>query len=179
MKYLLTVAMFIATMNSFAQNVALKTKSFSVKFVIKNAGIKVNGYFKTGNADIVLNETNIAASSFVGSVQTNSINTGISLRDKHLMEKSEYFQPVTYPKIVMKSGTVSKDKNNVISVSWTLTMKNISKTFTSPISIVKNTDGTYAMTSTFRINRLDFDIGGKSILMADNVDIIVSAVASK
>jgi polyisoprenoid-binding protein YceI len=162
----------------FSQSVALKTKSFAVKFGLKNAGLGVNGYFKTGSAVINYNEKKLEASTFSGSVVVNSLNTGIGLRDKHLMEKDEFFQPINFPEIKMVSTKVVSE-NGKLEITWNLTMKGITKSITAPASYIVNKDGTIGFASTFKINRRDWNVGKKAMLMGDTITIDINVLASK
>jgi polyisoprenoid-binding protein YceI len=178
MKQFLLASCMLWNCIAFSQSVALKTKTFAVKFALKNAGLNVNGYFKTGSAIINYNDKKPEASSFSGTVVVNSLNTGISLRDKHLMEKEEFFQPANFPEIKMVSTKVVSEDGK-LNITWNLTMKGITKSITTPATYVLNKDGTIAFASTFKINRRDWNVGKKAMLMGDNITIDINVLAIK
>jgi polyisoprenoid-binding protein YceI len=173
-----SIFLLLFTIASNAQNASLKTKKFSVAFQLKNMGLNVKGSFKTGSIAIKYDEKNPSNSSFVGSVLVKSIHTGIDLRDKHLLEKSEYFQPETYSEIKMESTAIKVVDGKTLA-TFNLTMKGITKVVTTPIVAIANADATYAFQTTFTINRRDWLVGNKSMMMSDKIDININAVASK
>ena len=90
-----------------------------VKFSIKNAGISVDGFFDKFQVKVVYDESNLAQSSFSGSIDVNSINTGIEMRDGHL-KGEEYFDAQTYPKITFVSTSISKISSTELKVDGKL-----------------------------------------------------------
>jgi polyisoprenoid-binding protein YceI len=91
------------------------------------------------------------------------------LRDKHLIEKSEFFDAKKYPTIKMLSSKLI-EKDGKIIVDWLITMKGITKTISAPVIIVSKS-GILLFSTNFTINRRDFKVGTKSMLMADDVKV--------
>jgi polyisoprenoid-binding protein YceI len=178
MKNFLLVAILFISVQTFGQATLLKTQSFVAKFKIKNAGLGVNGYFKTGTATILYDAKNIANSKFTGVVQVNSITTKLDMRDNHIKEKTEFFDMAKYPDIKMESTKIVVDKG-ILNITWNLTMKGVTKSITVPASAITGKDGSIAFTSKFKINRLDWGVGAKSIVMADNLEIDLTVVVVK
>jgi polyisoprenoid-binding protein YceI len=156
----------------------LKVTSFSVKFKIKNAGIGVTGFFKTGSATILYDEKKIENSKFTGIVVAKSITTGMDLRDGHLKDKAEFFNVEKFPEIKMESTKITT-ADGKLNITWNLTMKGITKSFTVPAVAVLGKDGVILFSSNFKLNRRDWEVGGKSFMMADNLDVILSVSATK
>jgi polyisoprenoid-binding protein YceI len=175
-KLLILIFLLCATSAIHAQQRSLKVKGLFVSFNIKNAGIKVNGSFKKGSATLLYNEANPLLSKFSGTVDISSINTGIDARDNHLRDKKEYFDMAIHPKINIESVSVSKNATGAYAVTWNVTMKGKSKQITAPLTIVKS-DTRLAFTSTFSLNRRDWGVGGKSIVMNDNVNVTITVNA--
>ena len=169
----LIILLVVATVTLQAQKVI----SFTVGFKIKNFGSTVNGSFKTGAATIVSDSNARASSSFEGYVMANSINTGIKLRDQHLREKENFFEAIKYPKLTMKSVSVDAPNANKVMVTFDLTIKGIVKRIKVPVVIVK-VNGQTHYTCDFAINRNDWNIGGKSMSMGDDVYIKLKAVTN-
>ena len=74
----------------------------SVTFTIKNFGINTGGEIKGLKGIIKWDAENPSASSFNVSVDVNTINTGIDMRDNHL-RKEEYFNAEKFPTINFSS----------------------------------------------------------------------------
>ncbi len=140
------------------------TKS-SVSFKIKNAGIGVDGIFKTFETSIDFNATEKAPSSIKATIQVKTIDTGIEGRDNHL-RKEEYFNEAKYPVITFQSDKILKTTSGTFIAEGMLTMKGVSKAVKIPFTYVEN-----IFEGTFTLDRLDYAIGGKSLTMGDDVEI--------
>lgn len=140
-----------------------------VKFQIRNMGSVVEGSFKRFSLDIRWNATNPSASVISGKVQAESIYTGISLRDKHL-RSSSYFHVSKYPEITFKSTKIEKSSSDgSFVVAGQLSIKGITKEHAFTMRI--RPDGRREFTTT--VNRRDFNVGGWSLTMADEVEVTV------
>lgn len=140
---------------------------FTVKFQIKNAGITVDGQFKEASFDVRFDPKNLKDSFLKGKVKPSSIDTGISLRDRHLQGR-QYFQTTTYPEIILESKRIqSKGKNEYEGV-FELTIKDIRKEMLIPFTAFQNGNG-YLLKANFSLDRLDFAIGETSLVLSDEV----------
>lgn len=166
-------------MTAFSINAQWKNvKSTAITFKIKNAGIGVDGSFKKASIQLSIDEANPANSFFSGTVEANSIETGINLRNNHLKDKEEFFNVAKYPVLTMKSVSVVSKSPGIYAVTWDLTMKGITKRFTSQVNAVQ--EGSILHLSTeFRINRNEWNVGGSSITMADMVTVKLKTDVSK
>ncbi len=150
-----------------------KTSNSSLKFKIKNAGINVNGKFKTVTYKASYNPANPSASSFSGVAKVATVSTGIGLRDSHIKEKEEFFNVAKYATITMKSYKVVKVSDTKMTVYWKLTMKGITKNIKTTVNVKKNGSG-YDLSTAFKINRRDWKVGGSSFTMSDNLTVYIS-----
>jgi polyisoprenoid-binding protein YceI len=125
----------------------------SVSFKIKNAG---------------LNPQN---SKFNGTVVIKSINTGINKRDQHLV-KPEYFDAAKYPHMTFNTNSVKTVDSNNLSVTGDLVIKGKSRKVTIPVKILTKGSKT-RFTGEFTINRRDFGVGGSSLLLSDNLVVLL------
>lgn len=146
----------------FAQS-ELKIKSASIKFSIKNAGIKVDGKFTGFEAQINFNPQDVTNSKIEAKIDVNTLNTDINARDKHL-KKEEYFDVEKYPKITFVSTEFTHTKADLYQVTCELTIKNTKKKIQFPFTLINKT-----FKGSFSINRRDFGIGGNSWIMSDKV----------
>lgn len=172
-KWLVSIV-FLLNLNVSLGQVSI-VKSVKVGFKIKNAGVFVNGTFDNVEASVFIDKAVPSKSSFIGTVYTNTVNTGIALRDKHLRNKEDFFNSQKYPAMTMKSVLVELKKPGVYSVTWDLTIKNIVKRVTS--EVLTTVKGDLILLSTqININRNDWKVGGSSFFMSDNVLVSISAV---
>lgn len=142
-----------------------------VNFVIKNAGLKVDGSFSGLQGTIVFDEKALDQSSFEVSIDAKSISTGTTARDNHL-RKEEYFYVEKYPAIRFKSSKIERTKAAFL-VTGNLYIKGKTKQISFPFTYTeKNNEGTF--NGSFTINRRDFDVGGSSWIMADEATILLT-----
>lgn len=147
------------------------TAQNAVAFKIKNAGLTVNGNFAEYTVDIAYDKATPENSKFDGTVTIKSINTGIKMRDEHLV-KEDYFNAGKFPNMTFKSTGVKSADGNTLNVSGDITIKGKTKKISFPVKIT--TSGTKTrFTGEFKLNRRDFGVGGSSILMSDNLVVLL------
>ena len=149
----------------------------SINFKIKNAGLTVDGSFGGFAADIKFDANNYAKSSIEASIDANTINTGIGLRNNHL-KKENYFNVSKYPKIILKSTSFSKEGDGTFKGHFKLTMKGVTKDIVIPFSYTE-LGNTTIFKATFILNRIDYNVGGNSWTMSDDVTISILINATK
>ncbi len=138
----------------------------SITFRIVNAGIDVNGTLKGINSEIKFIPEELNTSYINATAQVSTINTGIPIRDTHL-KRSDYFDAVKYPLIQLRSKQIQKKGRNQFKGIFELTIKNITKEITIPISLKQN--NTQTGWKSFSINRLDFQLGEESSILDSHV----------
>lgn len=144
-------------------------------FKIKNAGISVDGSFTPVKAAIQWNEKNPSASKISGEVMAQSVKTGIALRDRHLREKSDFFNAPKFPKLSMESVRIEPDATGNFQVTWDLTIKGLTLRFKSVLH--REMKGTQTRLWTdFKIDRRQWKVGGNSITMSDLVSVHLDAL---
>lgn len=163
-KVFLTFVFALLSVVGFAQTVwQTDPMHSSVNFNIKHMGISfVQGRFDKfeGKAVTKANNLDNAQLSFV--VDVNSINTAVEMRDKHL-KSADFFDSEKFPAMTFESSSLTKDKNNVYTLKGKLTIKDVSKEISVPVTfggITKNQQGKEVMgfQTTFKVNRLDYNI---------------------
>ena len=142
----------------------------AVTFTVKNFGINTNGEIKGLSGSIKWDAANPAASSFSVSVDVNTINTGIEMRDRHL-KKEEYFDAEQYPKINFTSTSV-----NAGVIAGNLTLKGVTKPISFPFSVTPAERG-YLFEGSFSINRKDYGINAGSATIGNNVTVKLKVLA--
>lgn len=152
------------------------TKS-SVAFKIKNAGIGVNGTFKTFETSIDFNEAFSGPSYIKATIQVESIDTGIEGRDNHL-RKADFFDVAVYPTIKFESTKIRKSSNGSFLADGKLTIKNVTKDVTIPFTYT-GTAASGVFEGALELNRLDYGVGGKSATMSDDVAVTLKVTTSR
>ena len=149
----------------------------SVLFQIKNFGITVDGGFKTIDIKTNLDTKDLSNSYINATIIVNSIFTGIETRDKHLLEP-DYFDALNHEKIILKSTKLRKDKNGNITLFASLSIKGIIKEMEIPLEVFED-NSTLVLKASMFVNRKNFSVGGRSILLSNNVKIQVEYSATK
>ncbi|MBL0881975.1 MAG: YceI family protein, partial [Chitinophagaceae bacterium] len=111
------------------------------------------------------------------SVNAASIDTDIKARDNHL-KKEDYFYVERYPKISFISKTIIKEGAGQYKVTGMLEIKGVNKEINFTFTANPVADG-YVFKGGFRINRKDFKVGGKSLILSDQLSVNLSVSARK
>lgn len=168
---LLAVLMIVVgTASAQTSKIVSGSTKFSVKFILGTC----NGTFDAPRGEAVFNEKTPENSSFDVKIAAATFKTNNNSRDKDL-KSAKYFWVEKYPDIHFKSSKVEK-KDGKYQTTGTLTMRDVSRTVTLPFEAKKNADGTYALASTFDVNRLDYKIGDKDWKLKDIVTVSLQAI---
>lgn len=147
-------------------------ESSKVSFFIKNFGVTVDGRFKGLQGEVHFDPAKPEAALFDMSLDVNTIETGIARRDRHL-RSDDYFDVARFPKIRVKGEKVTEGKEKGSYVLHAkLTIKQVTKDIEIPFKAVARNDG-YQFDGSFRVNRLDYKVGGNSISMADQATVVL------
>lgn len=171
-KVILLVFLF-AFLGLFA-TINQKTETSSVTFKINNFGSAVSGSFSKFNITVDYNKNSPLKSVFNGEIFVSSINTGIGMRDKHLKEE-DYFDEKKYPKISFKSLSIISKNDSLMIVNGNLTIKNVTKKISLNVNIKEVLNKTIFTTS-IKINRRDYNVGGNSFTLSDDLTAFIKFV---
>lgn len=142
-----------------------------VRFQVRNAGIIVTGSFSDLQTNINFDPARPEASSLVATVSPATIRTGIALRDVHL-QKRGYFDTEHYPRIRMVSKRIQKGSKNCYVGLFDLTIRAVTKQVEVPFHYVPF--GTMEhLVGQFKVNRQDFGLGSTSLVLSDEVTILI------
>ena len=144
----------------------------SVSFSTINAGFEVEGTLQLQNVEIKFDPENLRDSYINATANPATIQTGISIRDKHLT-RSDYFDASRYPEVTLRSKSFKKKGKNNFVGTFDLTIKSITKEVViSFISFKENSAIRYQ--GSFEINRLDFNVGEASLTLDEKVKVLVT-----
>lgn len=145
-----------------------KIDESEVRFQITNAGLTVNGSFTGLEAAIQFNPEHPEQAQIRASVPVNTIKTGLALRDRHL-QKPDYFDAEKNPLLTLQSKSIRKISLNTYEGIFELTMKGIRRDVKLPFSVSPKNE----FVGSLNVNRLDFDIGKPSLVLADDVTVTI------
>lgn len=174
MKFILSILVFFSALHISAQQYKPVDNKSEINFTIKNFGINTNGSFSGLKGTISFDASKLSTSTFNITIDVNTVNTSIDMRDKHLKDE-EYFNTEKYSAISFVSTSI-KASDNGYTASGALTIKGVSKNISFPFTAVKQ-NGSMLFTGSFSINRKDFDVGGTSAVLGNNVDISLKVFA--
>ena len=176
MKKTLVLLLLITSMVSSQEWIQDNNKT-SVLFKIKNFGLTVDGGFKTSVIKTNLDTKDLSNSYINATITVNSIFTGIEARDKHLLE-TDYFDALNHEKIILKSSKLKKDTNGNITLFAKLSVKGIIEEMEIPLEVFED-NSMLVLKASMMVNRKNFSVGGRSILLSNNVKIQVEYSATK
>lgn len=174
------VSLFFVSINTAAQNYIPLDTGSKVHFVIKNFGINTGGDFSGLKGKIYFLPDSLDKSKFDVTVAVSTIDTDNSMRDKNLTE-GEYFDAAQFPVIQMVSTRIAKTNKTADGFYFftgNLTIKGITKTVSFPFQAKKINNG-YLFTGDFEIDRLDFKVGEKNIVLSNKVAVSLLVTAKK
>lgn len=175
-RFLLFIALLISVLPGLAQTLWKPAKA-SVTFTIRNAGLNVEGSFGGFAGELNFDPKAPEKGQLSASVEANTIQTGISLRNNHL-RKPEYFDVATHAHISLKSTRLIHQSGQNYEGTFALTLKGTTRTVTIPFTFVE--EGNRATFSgRFTFNRLDYKVGGKSLLMSNDATVQITVQATR
>lgn len=159
-----------------------KQKS-KVNFSIKHMQFQtVEGSFLDFSGEFCL-ESNCSKQT-KGQILVESIDTGIKMRDKHLLSE-EIFNAKTYPNISFQLDSLSALSNGTGNALGSLTIKGITKEISAILQDVQidNENRTVSFVGETSISRKDFDVvwkgAVKESVVSDKVNIQLYIVGDK
>ncbi|MCF8253050.1 MAG: YceI family protein [Bacteroidia bacterium] len=170
MRNLIGFLLFLSVSNFMWAQSQQQISESEVRFSIKNAGLLVEGSLGDVKGSIQFKPETAKQAKMAVSVNVNALKTGSDLRDKHL-KKKEYFDAEMFPEIKMVSKFFGITETGYKGY-FVLSLKGVSKDVVIPFTYTKQGQ-TEMLTGSFVLNRLDYGIGGKSLVMGDEVKITI------
>ena len=171
---------FLLSTAIHAQKYTPADEGSKIHFTIKNFGIKTGGELTGLKGEIYFFTTDMAACRFDVTVDASTVDTENGNRDNHL-KGSEYFDVEKFPLISISSTKIdktNKTESGFYYFNGNLTMHGITKPLAFPFHVEKVND-TYLFTGDFEIDRLDFEVGDKSAVLSNTVNVSLSVLAKK
>ena len=120
---------------TLAETYVVDASHSSVDFSIRHLVGRTKGRFGDFSGTISYDAAKPAASSFSGTIQVKSIDTGNERRDGHL-QSPDFFGAEEYPTITFESTEVTSAGENTLSVKGKLTMHGTTKEVTLSVEIL-------------------------------------------
>jgi polyisoprenoid-binding protein YceI len=177
MRNFLVFTLIILIYCSGTLNAQSSSTRSAITFEIKNLGISTGGSISGLLTEIHFTPSNLNSSIVEASVDVNTINTDNSGRDEHLRSE-DFFDVSHFPKIMLKSVAFKHKSGNNYLGTFTLTIKGKSKQIEIPF-IFLDKENAVEFKAAFKINRLDFGIGSKSMILSDEVTINIDCEEKK
>lgn len=136
----------------------IDTKNSKIEFNVINRGVKVTGSILNIKGEVNFDKKDVSGSDFNAKADISTINTNNDGRDKHLL-KADFFFKDKFPEISMQSTSI-KATDEGYNADCILKIKD----FESKLNIdfkVEEKDNIQILTSEFKLNRLDYDLGQK------------------
>jgi polyisoprenoid-binding protein YceI len=143
-----------------------------IGFSVKGPFGTVHGSLSGMKSDLRFDEKDLDGSFLQASVETKTISTGISLRNKDL-QKEKYLDADNHPIISFRSEKIEREGKNYKAIG-DLTLKGVTKRVEIPFSFLEKGNGG-VFKGNFSIQRADYNIGkaGGSIGNTVNVELEV------
>ncbi len=160
----------------------------SVTFSVRHLGINsVKGKFKEFDGALVLDGDTLKEAS--GTIQVNSVDTGVEKRDAHL-RTADFFDAAKYPTITFKTKRVEKRGRGEPVLIADFTMRGVTKELRLPAKMSKATKDPWGgvrvgLEAKTKLNRKDYGINYHEVLetgamaVGEEVELEVNAEAIK
>lgn len=177
----LAIAFFVAVATMNAQSIWKVDNAHSkINFSTVHNGISdVDGLFNSFDATIKASEEDFSDAVFELTIQTESIDTEVKMRDDHL-KSADFFEVEKYPAMTYKSTSIEPTgKENRYQLTGKLTLHGVTKTVTMDLwyrgnhTNPQNNKISAGFQVTGTLKRSDFNIGPKfpSAMISDEVAI--------
>jgi polyisoprenoid-binding protein YceI len=152
---------------------ALQLQKYSVEYKVKNAGFNTKGRFDKMTANVIFDESALEKSSILATIETNSFNSGMTMRDNHMKNK-DYFDVQTYPTLKMVSTKITKNEKGYVG-TFNLTIKSTTQTIQLPFTIVKKGNVLDFQSAELSIDRTAFGVGKSHFSLSNTVRLVINA----
>lgn len=160
MRYLLLgLAMAILPGLSLAQDWKVDYAKSSIRFVIKQMNVPVEGGFRRFSVTANFDPRNMERATFRVELDVASIDTGSEDGDGEA-RRPLWFDVARYPKATFVGRSVAKGKDGRFVASGDLTVKGRARTINVPFSLSPQQGGGWLAEGRLPISRADYGIGG-------------------
>jgi len=156
----------------------------NIYFSVDHIFSKVNGHFNEFTLDLTFDPANLAESMFLFEIKTDSIDTNIGKRDKHL-QSADFFDAGKFPTMKFESTQISDAGNGMYDVAGKITIKDQTYDLTLPLKLMgiaehpaKKGTEVAGFNGTITLDRLAHDVGNGKFhemgVVGKDVEVFVS-----
>lgn len=185
----LLVALFVSPHNAEARSWEIDKEHTNFYFSVDHIYAKVRGRFTDYTGTLVFDPDNLKDSKISFEINTKSIDTGISKRDKHL-RSDDFLDASKFPLITFASTSITKGEGNTYNVKGTLTIKDVSSELVLPLTYGGKRDNPMApglevtgFNGQLTLDRLAYKVGDEKYytmgVVGKDVDILVTIEAMR
>ncbi|CAN7197871.1 YceI family protein [Variovorax paradoxus] len=128
-----------------------------IAFVSKQMGVPVEGTFKKFDAQVAFDPRKPEGGTVALQIDTGSASLGVPMSDAEL-PKPPWFDTAHFPQASFQSSAIKALGDGRFEMAGKLTIKNISRPITVPVSIAP-ANGHAVASGSFTIQRLDYKVG--------------------
>ena len=147
----------------------------AIFFSVEHLGFStIHGHFAKYDADIVLDEDDLANSKANVTIDMSSLDTFWDPRNEHL-KTADFFDVAKFPKATFVSKTFKKTGDDKVAVTGDLTIHGKTKEVTIDFTVKKVGENPMAkvraigLVGTTTLKRSDYDVAGYAPAVADEV----------
>lgn len=170
------IILLFLTAGALAQVKTTVTKS-KITFQIKNLGINTGGSIAGLQTSILFDPAHLNTSIIEAIADVNTINTDNDTRDEHLKSDS-YFDAAKYPRITIKSVSIKHKSGNNYTGTFNLTIKDKTNPVEIPFTYTE-TGNNAVFKGSLKIKRTDYGVGDKSLIMSNDVTVLIEVDTTK
>ena len=130
----LILSVSVSSASAAARSWELDTAHSNIYFSVTHIFSKVNGLFNDFSLDVNFDPENLEQSSFLFTIQVESINTNIAKRDKHLVS-ADFFDAGQFPQMIFESTRITGTGDGTYDVAGKLTVKGVAYDVTLPLKL--------------------------------------------
>ncbi|MCG6931521.1 MAG: YceI family protein [Desulfofustis sp.] len=130
----LSIVLGASTLFAGARSWELDKAHGNIYFSVDHIFSKIRGKFEDFTLALNFDPADLAGSSFLFTIEVESINTGIPKRDKHLLSE-DFFDAAKFPQIVFESTSITDAGDSLYEVAGTLTIKGKTYDLTLPFKL--------------------------------------------
>lgn len=151
-----------------SRSIQLDTQNVEVTFFVRWFGIiPVTGRFGALHGVVSFADFDLQASAVTIDIDTDSIQTGIGLRDRHL-RGARFLDSARFPCISFRSSRIARD-NGALSVEGTISLRGVEQALSINCSVDNKQNArepTVIISTQFTLNRGMFGVGKPGGLLA-------------
>lgn len=126
------VGLFGSPQHAEARSWEIDKEHTNFYFSVDHIYAKVHGRFTDYSGTILFDPDNLKDSKISFEIKVQSIDTGISKRDQHVLS-ADFLDAARYPLITFTSNNITTAGDKIYNVNGTLTIKGVSSDLTLPL----------------------------------------------